>query len=214
VLATALAAQQEAFAAYQANPSQETFLAAQQQFAAQLAQDETNAQAMLMLGWLYQMESLRMTEWFAGQADDLQPGMRFGWANLMLAQGRYEEAIAQYDILNEASPAWSCPWRHKGQALYSCGRYAEAETALGKAIETRVEHYDAYVWLAKTQHAQGRDAEALATLETGFTYLGEDIEDPAEEVDDVEVKKLYADLLEANGRAEEAAEIRANLQQD
>ena len=209
--AAILMAQDDAFSAYQKNPTEETFAAAQAELGAQLNEDEANAQARIMLGWLYIMETDRQLAWFEEHSDELQPGQRFGWANLLLGMGRYDEAIAQYEKLNEASPKWSCPWRHRGEALYSSGHFAKAEEALAMAIETRVEHYDAYVWMAKAQHAQGKDKDALATLETGFTYLGKDIEDPAEELDDAEVKELYATLLEANGRTDEAQKVRAHI---
>ncbi|MCD4829946.1 MAG: tetratricopeptide repeat protein [Candidatus Cloacimonetes bacterium] len=210
--ATWLFAQDAPFAVYQAEPSQETFLAAQGHFTAQLAENEADASARLMLGYLHLMELNRTIGWYDEHQDDLKAGQRFGWANLMLSMGRYDDALAQYDKLNESKPDWSCPWRHKGEAYYESGRYAQAATAFEKAIETRIEHYDAYVWLARAQHALGEDATALATLETGFGYYGKDIEDPDEEVDAVEVKEFYAMLLEVNGRDEEAAQVRAELE--
>lgn len=213
-LATCLIAEDaDLFAAYQENPSQETYLAAQQQLMDKLAADESDASSRLMLSWLHLMETHRLLEWYNDNTDELKPGERFGWANLMLELGMLEEAAAQYDKLNEASPKWSCPWRHKGESLYRLARYEDALVAIDQAIATRETHYDAYVWKAKILEKMNRDADALAALEKGFTYLGEDIEDPAEEVDDVEVKQLYARLLTANGRDAEAAKVLEGIQE-
>ncbi len=212
IMAAALMA--DPFADYQKNPGDETFAAANSFFRQKLAADSTDAQSRLMLGYLLYMEADRATGWFARHEADLNAGQRFGYANLLLAMGQYEDAVPQYEKLNQASPEWSCPWRHKGQALYQSGHYAEAEQSLQKAIETRKEHYDAYIWLAKTQHAMKKDAEALSTLETGLGYLGQDSENPEAEVDDLDVRFLHLTLLEANHRADEANKLRADLMRD
>ncbi len=148
----------------------------------------------------------------AADLDSLTMMNKFQYANLLLALNRNDEAIPIYEDLNASAPAWSCPWRHKGEAFFKSSRLEEAEIALEKAIETRVEHYDAYVMMADVKNEMGKYKEALETLETGFTYLGEDIEDPAEEVNDLDVKFLYLELLRKNDRQEEYNELKMKLQ--
>jgi len=108
-----------------------------------------------------------------------------------------------YEGLNEEFPDWSCPWRHKGEAYFKTSELELAETALQKAIETRVEHFDAYVMLAEVQDAMGKNAEALKTLETGFSYKGKDVEDPEKELTDLDVQFLYMRLLKVNNMQNE-----------
>jgi hypothetical protein len=63
------------------------------------------------------------------------------------------------------------------------------------AIETREEHYDAYMWLAEVYHAWGKYDKGIKTLETGLTWYGKDIEDPEEEYSSAKVAFLHLDLL-------------------
>ncbi len=88
----------------------------------------------------------------------------------------------------------------------------QAEVALKKSIEVRIEHYDAYVMLAEVQELMGKNGEALATLETGFTYKGKDIEDPDEEVSDPDVQFLYLRLLKANDMQNEYEQQKKKLE--
>ena len=102
--------------------------------------------------------------------------------------------------MNESSPKWSCPWRHKGEAYYNKEDFGQAETAFKMAVETRITHYDAYVWLARAQYKAGKAPEALKSLDTGLEYKFKDIEDPEEEVNPVDEMFLHAILLKANGQ--------------
>ncbi|MEA1973083.1 MAG: hypothetical protein U9N34_07320, partial [Candidatus Cloacimonadota bacterium] len=134
------------------------------------------------------------TEHFEANFDSLETRTKFQYGNLLLEMGKYKESIEIYNSLNESSPKWSCPWRHKGEAYYNLNDLANAEKSFLKAIETRIEHYDAYVWLAKTQKEMGRYKEALKSLEIGLSYKGKDIEDPEEEVATSEVDALHEEL--------------------
>ncbi|HCX73408.1 MAG TPA: hypothetical protein DHM37_06810 [Candidatus Cloacimonas sp.] len=136
---------------------------------------------------------------------DLQS--KFSLANLKLEMGKYESAIAIYEELNQNYPKWSCPWRHKGEALFKTNKLAEAEKALQKSIETRKQHYDAYVMLAEVQKEQKKYKQALQTLQEGMKYKGKDIEEG--ERDELEVDFLMLELLKLN--QEPATELEQRL---
>lgn len=146
-------------------------------------------------------------------ASDLQPAQRFQLANIYLALGRSEQAIPHYDYLNENYANWSCPWRHKGEAYYSLQEWEEAEKALEKAIETRVEHYDAYLWLARVQLKLDKNKEALKTFETGMSYKGKDIEEPEEEFSSQEESFLKLEILKANKMKKDYKKLAKQLEE-
>ncbi|MRR09486.1 tetratricopeptide repeat protein [bacterium] len=132
------------------------------------------------------------------ERDSLDNMAAFGLANYLLETRDFDRAIALYSRLNATTPKWSCPWRHRGQALYQQGKLDEAEAALLQAIETRQTHFDAYVWLARVQRDLKRYADALETIKTAFKYKGRDAEDPGKEVKDDEDVKLLDELLLQN----------------
>ncbi|KQC11234.1 MAG: hypothetical protein APR54_11105 [Candidatus Cloacimonas sp. SDB] len=166
----------------------------------------------IMLANLYLIALEKELDHLSANQDSLKIGEKFQYANLLLAVNRFEECIPIYEDLNTGTPNWSCPWRHKGEALFKLNKLNEAETALKQAIETRKEHYDAYVMLADVQNEMGNHVEALKTLETGFTFLGKDIEDPDEEVSDLEVKFLYLQLLKKNNELEKYNALKSELE--
>jgi len=128
--------------------------------------------------------------------DNLKPGERFALANLYLERDKYDDAISIYNLLNEATPKWSCPWRHKGEALYKSGNYDAAKKSLEMAIETNKEHYDAYLWYAKTLYELKDYKNALRALETAFD-LTEELEDSEYDqvIPEEEINQLYQELL-------------------
>ena len=138
---------------------------------------------------------------------DLQA--QFSLANLKLGMGKYEPAITIYEEINQQYPKWSCPWRHKGEALFKSGKLAKSERALKKAIETRKQHYDAYVMLAEVQKEQNEYQQALKTLQEGMKYRNKDIEEG--EVDELETDFLMLELLELNHKP--ADELKERLKQ-
>jgi tetratricopeptide (TPR) repeat protein len=146
-----------------------------------------------ILGNVYLMELENQLQVFEVNSDSLSYGNMFGYANLLLAMGRYEKSIEIYNKLNELSPKWSCPWRHKGEALLKSHQLEAAETATLKAIETREDHFDAYIQLARIQKEQGRYQEALQTLNNGLAHQEADTE---EEVSHEEVMNLKRQLQE------------------
>ena len=183
------------FAIYQANPSFETFNEVHTTYMKSIEDGEDADGARLMLSWLHLSEIYRITEPLDANVDSLPAGLGFQYANLLLSLGQIDEAIAIYEVVTELSPDWSCPWRHKGEAYFKAKDYDNAEKAILMAIKTRVEHYDAYIWLARVQKAKGEYEKALASIETGFTYYGKDIEDPEEEAPMQEVVQLKLELL-------------------
>jgi tetratricopeptide (TPR) repeat protein len=103
--------------------------------------------------------------------------------------------IKIYDELNAESPGWSCPWRHKGQAFYNLKRYKEAASALTQAIETNREHYDAYIWMARTQYMLKKYQAALTNLEIALTLSPSAEESPGETISEDSIKAFYRELL-------------------
>ena len=200
------------FQDYYADPNISSFENAFKHYSAQLAENEDDDSARLMLSYLYVIELERMLEQFESRVDSLASKFQFQYANLLLELRKFDEAIEIYEILNTNYPNWSCPWRHKGEAYFKSDDLVQAETALQKSIEARIEHYDAYVMLAEVQEAMGKNDIALATLETGLTYKGKDIEDPDEEVVDLDVQFLYLRLLKANDKQNEYEQQKEKLQ--
>lgn len=153
-------------------------------------------QAKLNLAYISNLESLRLMELAKADMDNLKPGERFALANLYLERDKYDDAISIYNLLNEATPKWSCPWRHKGEALYKSGNYDAAKKSLEMAIETNKEHYDAYLWYAKTLYELKDYKNALRALETAFD-LTEELEDSEYDqvIPEEEINQLYQELL-------------------
>ena len=157
---------------------------------------KSGMQAKLNLAYISNLESLRLMELAKADMDNLQPGERFALANLYLEMDKYDDAISIYNLLNEATPKWSCPWRHKGEALYKSGKYDAAKQSLEMAIETNKEHYDAYLWYAKTLYELKDYKNALRALETAFD-LTEELEDSEYDqvIPEEEINQLYQELL-------------------
>ena len=189
------------FQIYSEDQTPANFLSAYNAYEAQ-RRDTANNGATAMLAWLSYYELERNLEMLKKNATSLTNMNKFQYANILLELGKYDEAIPLYTELNEKSPKWSCPWRHKGEALYKMKNYAEAEKALLMAIETRKEHYDAYIWLAEVYRDMGQYDKGIETLKTGLTYYGKDIEDPEKEYSSAEVAFLHLDLLKKAGKAD------------
>jgi len=201
LMAPALAAQEEEespFQIYSNDQTPEKFVNAYNAYAAQLG-DSADYSAATTLAWLNFYEIERMLETLKANEAKLSTMSKFQYANILLELARYDEAIALYEQLNEETPEWSCPWRHKGTALWKKGRIAEAVKSLEMAIETRKTHYDAYVVLAQVYNDMKEYKKAVATIETGLSYYGKDSEDPEKEMNTLAVQFLYLDLLKKTG---------------
>lgn len=183
------------FQEYSENPNPQTFESAYKFYSSK--DDNTS---MMLQAYLHWEELNRVLDEFAANKDSLDMRSKFSYANLLLEIGRYEDAVKIYDELNEASPQWACPWRHKGEALWNMKNYSESEAALQKSIDVRKNHYDAYVMLAEVQSEQGKYEEALKTLEEGFKYRDENPEYSEDTEFEANVNKLHKELLEKTGR--------------
>jgi tetratricopeptide (TPR) repeat protein len=207
----AAAKEKTPFRIYLDDRTPENFLKAYKFYNDKLA-DTMDYGAVAVLAYLNKFEMERSLGVLDGGRDSLTNMNKFQYANILLDLGKYDEAIALYDQLNEKSPKWSCPWRHKGEAYWKQKNYPEAVTALQKAIETRETHYDAYVMLANVYKDMGENAKALETLEKGLTYYGKDIEDPEKEVGDLDMEFLHLQLLKLNGKTDEYNALHDKLQ--
>ena len=194
----------EAFSDYQKKQTSDTFLKAYKQLEKE-NQDVMNA-------YLLYMELNRFTQKIESNLDSLDMRSKFSYANLLLSLGRFDESIEVYEQINAQTPNWSCPWRHKGEAYLKNNELAKSEKSLKKAIETRVEHYDAYIMLAEVQMKMEKYQEALETFQTGLSYKGKDIEDPEEEVNQLDEKILHLKLLKYNNLMNEYNELLKTVQ--
>jgi len=182
--------------AYLESPDISGFQAAVAQLSTQLGNEDSDFRARLYLHHLCDLEARRMLDGLIADADSLAPGERFSLANYLLGKEEYQAAVKLYDAINEDLPNWSCPWRHKGEALYKLEDYQRAMTALEQAIATNQNHYDAYIWMARAQKELGLYPDALANLDRARKLNPgeeghEDEEIPAEDID-----KLYKELQE------------------
>jgi tetratricopeptide (TPR) repeat protein len=206
----ALPEEKSAFRVYMDDRTTENFLRAFSEYES-MREDTTDFGAAVVLAYMSLIELEKNLDILEENADDLSNGNKFSYANILLELGRYDDSIEIYEQLNEKTPKWSCPWRHKGEAQWKKGDLEEAVESLNMAIETRETHYDAYVMLAEVRRDMKEYEKALAVLEKGLTYYGKDIEDPEEEVGSLDVHFLHLDLLEKCGRTKEHDELREKM---
>jgi tetratricopeptide (TPR) repeat protein len=199
-LLSLLAAETNPVASYFANPNPDTYLAAVQSCRADLAQAPEKVSVKILMANIAVMEANRLAKEVAAVSDQLDVGGSFQYANLLLAQKKYDEAIAIYQKINTDSPDWSCPWRHKGEAYFRMGNYKSALVSFQQAVETNKEHYDAYIWLAKTQYVLKKYKPALKNLETALTLNPESEESPDEVISEKTIKELHEALLKKTGK--------------
>ncbi len=178
------------FNEYQENPTYENFLKAAGGYQEQVDSTYTSN---IMLAYLYSMQMNKEIKILEENYDSLTTRTKFSYANLLLELGKLDESIAIYDQINEDVPKWSCPWRHKGEALMKMEKLEDAEKATLKAIETREDHFDAYIQLAHIQKDMKKYKEALKSLDKGLSYYSTD---PEEEITDEEIIKLKTELQE------------------
>ncbi len=204
LMAPALVAAQEKppspFQIYSKDKTPANFINAYNAYNAQM-KDTADYAATTMLAYLNYYELDKNLDLLKEHLSELKNMQKFQYANILLDLNRSEEAIAVYSMINEASPKWSCPWRHKGEAYHKMKNYAEAEKALLMAIETRKEHYDAYVWLAEVYRDWGKYEKGIKAINEGLAQYGKDIEDPEKEYSSTDVAFLHLDLLKKAGKA-------------
>lgn len=184
---------------YLRQPTTEGYRAARGHLDSLLSQNSNDRQALLFSAYIDQAHLVQQIDRLYELRDSLENRQLFGLGNLLLETGEFHQAIEIYERLNAQLPQWSCPWRHKGQALYRLGRLAEAERSLLKAVETRASHYDAWVWLARVQKDLGRRREALISIKKAFQNKGRDTENPEKETMAGEGLALLDEILKLNG---------------
>ena len=184
---------------YLKKPTPEGYRAARAHLDSTLSINSNDRKALLYSAFVDQANLAAQVDRLYALKDSLEGKHLFGLANLMLETGDFRRSVDLYRKLNAATPKWSCPWRHKGEALYKLGDLAESEQALLKAVETRPTHYDAWVWLARVQKDMGKLKEALASIKKAFENKGKDVEDPEQEVAAGEDVKLLDEILVLNG---------------
>lgn len=147
------------------------------------------------LAYLANAEANRLLGELRANEEHLTAGQRFMVANMLLGMDKFDPAIELYEGLNKDYPTWSCPWRHKGEALYKQEDFEAATRALSQAIKTNEQHYDAYVWMAKAMKELGRYTEALFNLDKA-KELDPNAEGGEDETLSAEaVEALYQELL-------------------
>lgn len=187
-----LFAQENPIADYMKSPNLKSFRFAVDHIAEKEKNGSDNMQMQLTLAFITNQESKRIMALAEERFEKLSAGERFALGNLYLSMDKYPEAIKIYDRINQDSPKWSCPWRHKGEALYKNKDFKAAVFALEQSVETNKEHYDAYLWLAFAQYETKQYKAARKSLETAFSLSA--VEEGShfdEELPEEKVMELY-----------------------
>jgi tetratricopeptide (TPR) repeat protein len=85
-------------------------------------------------------------------------------SNVLLKEGRFDEAIRALVRLTQDYPDASEPWFFLGQALHRVGDFAGAERVLTKAVELAPDFAEAHNYLGAARLRQGKLAEAAAAF--------------------------------------------------
>ncbi|MBC8385260.1 MAG: hypothetical protein H8E57_07050 [Candidatus Cloacimonetes bacterium] len=193
---------------YQVDSSVENFVKAIEFYNSKLDSEEQEFSNNLLLSYLNYMELENNLQVLEENLEKLDNRTKFSYANLLLSLGKYEDCIEIYDSINEETPKWSCPWRHKGEAQLKFGELDEAEKSTLKAIETRIDHFDAYTQLAEIRIELGKSKLALESFNKGMEYYDADTE---EEITDLDVKFLHLELLKINKLDKEFQKLKSEL---
>ncbi len=210
IVALNLSAEEISLHTYFSNQTEENFLKVYNYLYKKIKANPKDYDSIISLATLTQLAANNYSNQVKTKIDSLGMREKFLFANFLLQQEKYQEAINIYNKLNKAAPKWSCPWRHKGEAYFDMGKYKEAEQALFKAIEVKKNHFDAYILLAQIQEKMEKYQEALSTLETGLKY--EDQNTEKEEITDKDVLVLYARILKENNKTEKYNEIMKKIE--
>jgi tetratricopeptide (TPR) repeat protein len=184
---------------YRDEQTNANYFKAVEHYTEQLRSDATDYNANMMLSYLHLMELNKNLDVLETNLDSLMNRTKFSYANLLLDLGQSEESVKIYNQITDATPNWSCPWRHKGEALLKTKDFEEAEKATLMAIETRENHFDAYTQLAEIQIQMGKSKIALETFNKGLEFYSSDTE---EEIADIDVKFLQMKLWKLNKMTE------------
>lgn len=189
----------EVFLEYYSNQNFENFLKAYTFFNLSAEIDTTQAPdiSYYYLMSIHKMEYQNHLNYLVENVDKYGHSLQFQIANNLLDGGQFDKAVEIYKLALASRPDWSCAWRHKGEAYFRMKDMANAERALLKSIETRIDHYDAYLMLADVYYQNKKFKNALSTIEKAFEYQAIDAKD--EEGYPIEdVHFLYLNILKAN----------------
>jgi tetratricopeptide (TPR) repeat protein len=89
-------------------------------------------------------------------------------AELMFAQRRYPEALALYQQVMRADPAYSSAWVYAGDCYYAQKDWVQAEALFRRATEIEAANVQAWRFLSDALAAQGKQREAETALEAGI----------------------------------------------
>lgn len=192
---TLFAADADPLESYLANPNPESFREAVEALTDSLLSAVNPNTSKAYLAYIAAEESTRLLDELQREIEELAAGQRFMLGNILLELDKLEDAVEVYDSLNEDYPNWSCPWRHKGEALFKAEDFEAAVEALAEAIQTNEEHYDAYVWMAMALKELGLYEDALANLDSALK-LDPNLEESEDDIISLdEVEALYQELL-------------------
>jgi len=157
---------------------------------------EEDLKNQITLAFLANLEAKRIMELAVQRMEKLSAGERFSLGNLYLSRDDYAQSIKIYESLNKEFPKWSCPWRHKGEALYKMKDFKASAKALEMSIETNLEHVDAYIWYAFALNELKQYKKARTALEKAFELQGKEEEGSHfdEELPEAKINALYDQL--------------------
>lgn len=148
-------------------------------------------------------------DWVGGERElrraiDLNPNSldaHRSYAHLLMATGRFPEAIAAMEQALSLDPLSSQIRSDYGRVVFRARRFDEAVAQFQRAIELDSQNFNAYMRLGEVYEQLGRFQEALELVEQGLKIHGSDL------VKSARVARAYALL----GRRKEATRISDRL---
>jgi tetratricopeptide (TPR) repeat protein len=129
---------------------------------------------------------------------DLRPAAAAGYlqrATDLSALERHDEAIADCEKAIALEPENDIVWRYQGNILFQAGRYAQARSAYERAVALDPRDAKAFVGLAETLAAMGRQRAAIAACDQALQIMSVSEDAPrgsawakAEEVQVLQIK--------------------------
>jgi TolB-like protein/Tfp pilus assembly protein PilF len=191
-------------------PPTETVPAAMDAMEKALELDPENEEALLSQAWI---EMTYEWDWAGAErshrrALGLSPGRAFAhhnYAYMLACLGRFDEAVSHGRRAEQLDPLSPNIGQTVGMVLYFARRYDEAIAQLERTIELEPTFWLTYQRLALVLLARGEYARGLEVIERAMSLAGPSTLRNG--------RPLYAQLLAASGRREEAAAIRKELEE-
>jgi tetratricopeptide (TPR) repeat protein len=129
-------------------------------------------------------------KWVSTDTEGVEVAMLYNKANALAREGRFEEAIQNYEAAVDIDPCDASVYNNMATAYKLIGRLREAESAYRKALQVDPMYYRAHFRLACILVSQGREWEAqeeiLRYFQSGATMAeAETLLTGLEEADDV-----------------------------